>query len=162
MERMERMEKMEKMERRSKINVAPVIQPGKLVQVWHGSRRELMDIVRGMDKNTYERFRSDEITYSAGAVPHESESCLPHGSYNLFHRSSNKFHLIHEGDYTDPEFIEAIIAYCTVENILVPRAMGGGRAPPIARRIPIIILDTSDTDYKDLTPYIHKVTLVLR
>jgi hypothetical protein len=86
----------------------------------------------------------------------EQVHALPHGSYNLFHQTStsNMFHLIIEGDYDDERFIEAMIGYSSVDDILLPRAMGGGSAPKVNKRIPVIILAEDNNLNTALAPFV--------
>lgn len=138
----------------------------KMVHVWYGPRNVLMEIIRKFDKSTYDRIRGNEIHYYPAHNVDGGSKSMPHGSYNLFHPTSNKFHLIYEGDYDDPEFVKAIIGYCQVDDIMLPRATGGGSALPVAQRVPIIILWSIDTEdpvtgtqlfNPELTPFVHVI-----
>lgn len=125
---------------------------GNLVYMWYGPRDLLLSIIRnGFKKSSYDRIHASEVKYYPG------NGSPAHGSYNLFHPTSNMFHLIYDGDYNTLDFIAAIIAYCLVEDIMLPRAMGGGGAPRIAKRIPIIILSTDNEISPALAPYVQLV-----
>lgn len=104
------------------------------INIIYGPRRELIKYIRKLDKKTYDIISTMYFLPKTDTEP-EPESA--HGSYDLFRPTSLKFHLI--TDYT-PLYYDALIAYVKEEHIILPRALGGGRAPACKDRIPIIIL----------------------
>lgn len=98
---------------------------GKLIHYWPS-----LGTVRLFNKSCYDRMRTDEVKYVD-----------KQGSYNLFKQTSNTFHLIYAGDPYHPDFIEALIAYCTIDEIELSRFFGNGYAPKLRDRIPIVIID---------------------
>lgn len=136
---------------RHKISV-PVV---KLIHVWYGPRSQLIGIIRRFNKNCYDLINMQDVKFTPNAKE-TPEQCKTnaYGSYSLFRPTSLSFHLINEGDYETDEFIEALIGYTTVDEISLPRAMGGGSASRLTgerKRIPIVILiDSEDQNQYEL------------
>lgn len=124
------------------------ISTDKLIHVWYGSRLQLTSTVRSFNKNCYDLINVRDVKFVPVAKEHpEQYKTNTYGSYNLFRPTSLSFHLINEGDYETDEFIEALIGYTTVDEISLPRAMGGGCASRlIGDRIPIVILMEEQTE----------------
>jgi hypothetical protein len=122
----------------------------KLIHVWYGSRSQLIGIIRRFDKNCYDLINVQNVKFvpDAKETPEQCKSDA-YGSYNLFRPTSLSFHLINDGDYETDEFIEALIGYTTIDEISLPRGMGGGSASRLVgehnRRIPIVILIDSES-----------------
>jgi hypothetical protein len=104
-----------------------------------GDRAALNRTIRKYNKSAYDRLYTSEVAYAAGT-----------GSYNLFRPTSNLFHLIEGGDPLNPQFIEALHAYCTVEDISLPRMFGGEQAPKLDKRIPVVIFIESEDEIADV------------
>lgn len=107
----------------------------KKIHVWYGDRTQLSKVLRTIHKNRYDQVDIKSIQYSKESQSKERG----YGSYSLFNPTSRDFHLIYDGDYDDLDFVEAMLGYVTVEDILLPRAMGGGAASLLKNRIPVVI-----------------------
>jgi hypothetical protein len=115
----------------------------KKIHIWIGLRQEFSTIIRKIPKSIYENLNSDSILYHPSIAVEDHIKPYPHGSYDLFHPSSNQFHLITEGSM-DEEFCKALLAYCIIDTIMLPRAQGGGEAPVIKDRIPVVVFCESE------------------
>jgi hypothetical protein len=111
----------------------------RIIHVWVGPREDLTKVIRKLPKCVYDILDSNDIFYYPALDMEDQIKPKPHGSYNLFHRSSNQFQLVSQGSL-DYEFSKALLAYCVAEIIMLPRAAGGGEAFKIKDRIPVVVV----------------------
>lgn len=122
------------------------------IHVWIGTFANLSKVVRTLPKSIYNHLDSNSVHYYPSSTP----GTLPHATYNLFHESSDQFHLVSQGDL-DETFNQSLLAYCTEEVIALPRAQGGGEAPVIKKRIPVVVLcETMDWVEPYLLPHVKE------
>lgn len=126
----------------------------KQIHVWCGPRTIANKKIRSINKSCYDSIIAEEVMFVSDTRENPDQyKATAYGSYNLFHPTSLEFHLIYEGDYTNQDFIEAILGYCTVEDVALPRIYGKG-AMPLDKRIPIVIIvDSEYTVAPELRPY---------
>lgn len=113
------------------------------IHIWIGPRSDLMRVMRILPK-VYTQLRTDEIDVVQETVEPEQKHSIPLGSYNLFHQTNMQFHLIYDGDLYSEKFIDTIHAYCTIDDIMIPRIWGGGTALKVEHRPSVVVFSEDD------------------